>query len=47
MLTNQQLFNIVKKRISFFFSAEPFIEEGFKEAPESAHLVVVEVGDRP
>ncbi|XP_054008999.1 thioredoxin domain-containing protein 17-like [Hylaeus anthracinus] len=27
--------------------AEPFIEEGFKVAPETAHLVVVEVGDRP
>ncbi|XP_076627724.1 thioredoxin domain-containing protein 17 [Colletes latitarsis] len=27
--------------------AEPFIEEGFKAAPESVHLVEVEVGDRP
>ncbi|KZC13322.1 PREDICTED: thioredoxin domain-containing protein 17-like [Dufourea novaeangliae] len=27
--------------------AEPFIEEGIKAAPESVHLVVVEVGDRP
>lgn len=27
--------------------AEPFIEDGFKTAPESVHLVEVEVGDRP
>ncbi|CAL7947238.1 unnamed protein product [Xylocopa violacea] len=27
--------------------AEPFIEKGFKTAPESTHLVEVEVGDRP
>lgn len=26
--------------------AEPFIEEGLKAAPENAHFVVVEVGDR-
>lgn len=27
--------------------AEPFIEQGFKEAPENINLVEVEVGDRP
>ncbi|KAG7208873.1 hypothetical protein KM043_015057 [Ampulex compressa] len=27
--------------------AEPFIEDGFKSAPNPSHLVVVEVGDRP
>lgn len=27
--------------------AEPFIEEGFKVASNTAHLVVAEVGDRP
>lgn len=26
--------------------AEPFLENGFKAAPETAHLVEVEVGDR-
>lgn len=30
-----------------FRIAEPFIEEGFKIAPTSAHLIEVEVGDRP
>ncbi|XP_029053234.1 thioredoxin domain-containing protein 17-like [Osmia bicornis bicornis] len=27
--------------------AKPFIERGFKKAPENVHLVEVEVGDRP
>ncbi|KOC67181.1 Thioredoxin domain-containing protein 17 [Habropoda laboriosa] len=27
--------------------AEPFIEEGFKAAPEGTHFVEVQVGDRP
>lgn len=48
ILVNKSTICIYENKKNYIFViAEPFIEEGFKIAPTSAHLIEVEVGDRP